>query len=176
MKKDKLHELINEEIFEIKFPSKKHEEKFALKLENNHFRTTSKQQKLKNILILAGSIAAILILLLTFMRTYNRVELRDFSSEMAQTQAYFETEIEAQIKQLEKKSGDKYEGLLGDVKIQLKKLEDDYISLTKEMHRQQNAVPILRAMIENYQQRINLLEDVLFQVQQLEALENIEVI
>jgi len=56
--------------------------------------------------------------------------------------------------------------------VQLKKLENNYDLLEKEMIKGGNSKLILSAMITNFQTRIDLLQDVLDKIETIKKLKN----
>jgi hypothetical protein len=82
------------------------------------------------------------------------------SPEVSQSQLYFTSLIEEQVKQLESESTPKTKQMIDDTMLQLKKLETDYRALEQDLLKGGNSKLILSAMITNYQTRIDLLQEV----------------
>jgi phage shock protein A len=56
---------------------------------------------------------------------------------------------------------------------QVEELEDDYKNFVKELNNNGNSRKIINAMIKNYQQRLDILENVLQQIEQIKNPNNI---
>lgn len=160
---DKLHRLFAENDFDIHEPHTGHLDRFERKLQH---------PKQKNVSWRWMSIAASIILLLGFWlgnisKTEERVDLKDLSPTMAETQAYFVNTINQEMKELERNRTLETETLIEQALEDLEELEENYKNFVKDLSKNNNETRIIQAMIGNYQQRLEILETVLQQIEQI---------
>lgn len=178
MKKDNLDNLFDNlrGTFDIEEPQGGHEERFLEKLQGS--RGIVSIQKKKNSwwrpLSIAASVAILLAIGFSMFNTSPTVDqqVAEISPEVAQTQFYFTSLIEEQVKQLESESTPETKKMIDDAMIQLNKLDANYQLLEQDLLSGGNSKLILSAMITNFQTRIDLLQDVLHQVSTIKNLKN----
>ncbi|WP_158976323.1 hypothetical protein [Cellulophaga sp. L1A9] len=93
------------------------------------------------------------------------------SPEISNTEFYFANVIEQEVKKLQNENSPETKKIVDDTMIQLSKLEKNYKSIERDLINGGNSKLILSAMIVNFQTRIDLLDDVL---QQIEEIKNIK--
>ncbi|WP_411031785.1 hypothetical protein [Spongiimicrobium sp. 3-5] len=178
MKKGKLEDLFNDlqGSFDLEEPAAGHQHRFLTKLEDSKdmASTIKKRNSWWKPLSIAASIA---ILFSVGIGIYNLEPTKDeqvaeISPEVSQTQYYFASLIEEQVKLLESESTPETKKIIEDTMVQLKKLETNYTRLEQDLLNGGNSKLILSAMITNFQTRIDLLQDVLNQVDQIKTLKN----
>ncbi len=81
--------------------------------------------------------------------------------------------MEQQVKQLESESSPETKKIIEDTMSQLTKLEADYKQLENDLMNGGDGKLILSAMIQNFQTRIDLLQDV---IDQIETIKNLKII
>lgn len=168
MKKDTIDELFKslEGSFDLNEPADGHKERFLRKL-NQETRvvqiSSSSKSKWWKPLSIAASIALLIAAGSTLFINQPTMEqqVANISPEVSQTQFYFASLIEDQIKELESASTPETQKLVEDTMIQLKKLEANYIKLEQDLIEGGNSKLILSAMITNFQTRIDLLQEVM---------------
>ncbi len=96
-------------------------------------------------------------------------QLANISPEVSETRLYFTTLIEQQVTELQAASTPQTELLITEALSQLKKLDENYTKLEQDLIDGGDPNLILSAMINNFQTRIALLQDVM---NQIEAIEN----
>ena len=89
---------------------------------------------------------------------------------MEETQSYFVTTIQQELETIEKERNSNTEQLIKDAFIQLNKLETQYAVLTLELKESTEDKRIIYAMISNFQQRIELLQRLLAQIEDVKQL------
>ncbi len=99
-------------------------------------------------------------------------QVASISPEVSNSQIYFAGLIEEQVKQLESESTPETKQIIDDTMGQLKKLENNYRQLEQDLLSGGNSKLILSAMINNFQTRINLLQDVLENIENIKKLKN----
>nr|WP_042294373.1 hypothetical protein [Nonlabens ulvanivorans] len=100
----------------------------------------------------------------------NDTDLASVSPEMANAQDFFSSTIAEELKQLESESSPETERLIADTKVQLLELENDYQQLKLDLDNSGNSRKVIAAMIQNFQNRIALLEAALEHIESLKQL------
>jgi len=178
MEKDNIDKLFDnlQGNFDTEEPKGGHQKRFLEKLQASQ-GVVSIQRK-KNTWWRTLSIAASVIILLgvgfiMFNSTTSvDQQVAEISPEVSQTQFYFASLIEDQVKQLESESTPETKKIIDDTMVQLKKLEGNYQMLEQDLLNGGNSKLILSAMITNFQTRIDLLQEVLDQVENIKNLKN----
>lgn len=124
-------------------------------------------------------IAAACILFLTlgiFLGSYtfnsNANDLASVSPEANETQVYFTSLIETELEKVKAEENANNKHIIEDAISQLTILENDYDKLKQELITNGSDKRLLHAMISNFQLRINLLENVLEQLNEIKILTN----
>lgn len=98
------------------------------------------------------------------------MELAKVSSEMEETQSYFTTTISKELETIETERNSDTEQLINDGLLQLDILEKQYGKLTLELKESTEDKRIIYAMISNFQQRIEVLQNLLIQIEDVKQL------
>ncbi|WGH76375.1 hypothetical protein P8625_04235 [Tenacibaculum tangerinum] len=159
---DKLHQFFKENDFDVFEPNQGHLNRFQRKLEN------PKQPKKPSYFWM--SIAASIVLILGFyLGSYQQkntyYDLADVSPKMAEAQNFFVTTINQELKEVEQYRNIDTEIIIEDSLNEIEELEDQYKTLTKELIKRENRYQIIREMIQNYQQRLTILEKLLLRLE-----------
>lgn len=151
--------------FDLEEPRFGHLERFQERLNNPE----KKKKKITSFKWM--SIAASVILLIGFWLGSNHKEqtllLADVSPQMQEAETFFVSTITNEIKEIEKYRSPKTEQVIEDALNQLERLEDKYKDLITELNKSNNDRRVVFAMISNYQNRIEILQNVLKQVDQI---------
>ena len=99
-------------------------------------------------------------------------QVAEISPEVSKTQFYFASLIEDQVRELENGSTPETQKIIDDTLKQLQRLETNYEKLEQDLLNGGNSKLLLSAMITNFQTRIDLLEDVLNQIDDIKTLKN----
>ena len=123
------------------------------------------------------SIAASIVVIigLGFMMTQQQeapMDLASISPEMEQTQNFFTTAINAEIKKLEAFDSPETKALVDDALSKVADLEAAYDKLREDLTISGNDKRVVHAMIANLQNRIDLLEQVVVMVEDLNNLKS----
>ena len=178
IEKDEFIELFKglERNFDTEEPKEGHEERFLGKLNvaNKVVVLPRQTKKWWRPLSIAASVAVLcLIAIGVYMaRPSLDEQVAQISPEVSNTQVYFASLIEDQVKQLENESSPEAQQIISDTMIQLKKLEANYKQLENDLINGGNDKLILSAMITNFQTRIDLLQDVINQIETIKNLKN----
>jgi len=173
--KDKLEQRFKELEggFDIEEPKLGHFDRFEVKLAR---QTTTQQPKWNpntwKWLAIAASIALLFTLGLGNYSTKQGLELADVSPKMEETQSFFVSTIQQEIENINLKRNDDNQQIIDDAFKQLNKLEENYKKLTLELDNSNKDKRIIYAMIANFQQRIEVLQSLLQQLDELEQLKN----
>lgn len=162
--------------FDIEEPQEGHQQRFLEKLQASQGVVSIERKKKSwwKTLSIAASVAILCALGIGF---FNSAPTRDeqvaeISPEVSQSQFYFASLIEEQVRELENESTPETAKIIDDTMLQLQRLETNYIKLEQDLLNGGNSKLILSAMITNFQTRIDLLANVLDQIENIKTLKN----
>jgi len=89
---------------------------------------------------------------------------------MMQTQSFFTTTINKELQTLKSLNKPEAKSLVADALQQLDILEKEYEGLKKDLAESGNDKRVIYAMINNFQTRINLLEQVIEKIEEIKNL------
>lgn len=165
---DKLHKLFSENDFDFHEPHSGHLDRFERKLKNPGKINKTSWKWL--------SVAASVVLLIGFWLGNNQqpaqLNLASFSPKMAETQNYFVASINQELKELEKYRNLDTEVIIEDALEELEELEYSYKGFVEDLNKNGYEKRIIYQMISNYQQRLDVLENVLLQIEELKNTNN----
>ncbi len=179
MKEDRIEEMFKnlQGSFDTREPVEGHEQRFLEKLSNTKGKVVRLEPK-KQIWWRPLSIAASIIVLFAVgallfnSRPSMDEQLAKISPEVSQTQFYFANLIEEQVKELQGEITPETKKLVEDTMLQLNKLEQNYKKLEQDLINGGNSKLILSAMITNFQTRIDLLQEVMDQIENIKTFKN----
>ncbi len=162
--------------FDIEEPAKGHQDRFLQKL-NTSKGVVGIQKKSRSWWKPLSIAASIVVLIAIGLGTINQQttleeQVAEISPEVSESQFYFASLIEDQVKQLEEASSPETKQIVDDTMLQLHKLKEDYNQLEQDLVNGGNSKLILSAMITNFQTRIDLLQDVLDQIETIKNFKN----
>ena len=139
-----------------------HRERFMAKLENRERERRSFSNRIK------WAVAAGLILLLGLGAGFHFINSsnRRSEDEIYRSEQYFSGIIRSELNSIQKDRSPATLHLFNDALAHIERLEIDYRKLVKD-YRQNQDKRILNAIIENYQQRIDILRNVKKQIHEL---------
>ncbi|WGD34358.1 hypothetical protein [Olleya sp. YS] len=159
--------------FDVNEPNIGHQQRFLDKL--NSSKTQNNVASIntsywKPLLAVAASIA--LIVTLTFNLKPDTIEkdLASVSPEMAETQHFFSNTINYELKKLNTVKSPETEKLVNDALLRLEQLEHEYQTLKLNLKESGEDQRVIYAMITNFQNRIDLLQSTLLQIEELKTL------
>ena len=178
MEKDNIEKLFDklQGTFDIEKPTGGHQQRFLEKLQASQGVVSI--QKKKNTwwrpLFIAASVAMLFGIGFSMFNTSPTIDqqVAEISPEVSQTEFYFASLIDEQVKQLESESTPETKKIIDDAMVQIKKLDTNYKVLEQDLINGGNSKLILSAIITNFQTRIDLLQDVLDQVENIKNLKN----
>lgn len=163
---DPLHQFFEQSDFDQEVPQFGHLKRFEHRLETQH--------KKNKISFKWMSIAASILLVIGFSIGVNSSEkseaLANFSPKMQEAENFFINTIQLELKQVEKARNPETEQIIEDALNQLELLEDTYNELLASLSRSNDDRRIIHAMINNYQNRITVLQDVLTLIERMQDL------
>ena len=154
--------------FDVEEPNVDHFSRFEAKL--NKGKKPNILLKLWPFIAIAASVILIFGVWLGASFSKQGMELAKVSSEMGETQNYFVATIEKELESIEKERNPDTEQLINDGLQQLNKLEKEYQALTLELKESAEDKRIIYAMIANFQQRIEVLQSLLTQIEDVKQL------
>ncbi len=146
----------NKSKFDVYEPKSGHEDQFMAKLKNH--KTPEKASFLKQYykkLLIAASVS--ILLTLGFQYFKFEKQKRVVNTGIQENERYFSQIIKAEISQIKKDETPETQKVFKDAMKQIDQLETAYQQLIKDYKINQDKY-ILNAMIENFQQRIDILQ------------------
>lgn len=177
MKSDPLEDFFGELDFDIAEPAEGHEDRFRQKLEGQ------KKKKIKHSGVIsfwlpALCVAASLVLaVLVFGGLVNQPfseqqQLANVSHEMEQTQEFYSSILRKELENLKEKRTPATEKIIDDALMHLQVLEAEYQRLQEDLGHSGQDQRVIYAMISNFQQRIDLLKNVLDKIETVNKLKS----
>ncbi len=151
--------------FDYEEPEEGHRERFIARLhpDSRLVKPALKRIGQWKIAAIAASLVILVTLGIGFLQSRPSLEqqLARFSPEISESQLYFASLIEEQVKELQLENSPETKQLIEDTLLQMNKLEKNYQSLEQELFNGGNSKLILSAMITNFQTRMDLLREVM---------------
>ncbi|SHF52509.1 hypothetical protein SAMN05444483_101458 [Salegentibacter echinorum] len=174
MEDKKLEELFEDQNFDIKEPHTGHRDRFMEKLEAER-KDHKSGVKIKKLWAPLVSVAALLAIAFMLFGTYfsenqKPGELAGVSPQMKKTEQFYTKMIKTELANLKAKESPATQKIVKDALNQLQKLESDYSKLEQDLRKSGKDKRVIYAMISNFQQRIDLLEKVLKQIEETKTL------
>lgn len=165
MKNDELDQLFQSLDFDVAEPLGNHRERFREKLEKSSIKKPKRSGLISVFYPVMAVAASLLLAFVLFHSAYNdrgqKGELASVSSEMETTQNFYASLIEQELENLEEKKSPETETLIRDALRQLEILEAEYQRLKQDLIKSGEDKRVIHAMVNNFQQRIDLLNQVL---------------
>jgi len=176
IKKDNLEKLFDnlQHTFDVEEPTLDHEKRFLKKLNKQEVAdvTKPKQNFWKPLLGIAASIAILVSVFIGTQKDDSVYDLASISPEMAETQNFFTSTIASELTKLEKETNPETKLLISDAMIQMERLEKEYNDLKEDLSESGEDKRVIYAMISNFQNRIDILENTLKQIENVKQLKN----
>jgi len=157
------------EDFNFEEPNAGHQQRFLDKLNSqNVSEKPSSVRKLWRPLI--GVAASIVLFISVFIGVQHESSTRDLaniSPEMANTEDFFLQTITNELEKLNSEESPEYQDLIVDALFQIKLLEENYELLKQDLNESGDDKRVIYAMISNFQNRIDLLQNVVEQIDNL---------
>lgn len=174
MQKDTLDELFKnlEGGFDTENPNAGHQDRFLEKLKA-HESLNSKINSgfnWKSFLAVAASLLICLSVFTTVNARTDVIDLASVSPEMSETQDFFTATIEAELRKINQEKSPVTETLIEDALNSIESLESEYENLKLSLTANGNDQRIIYAMINNFQSRVDILNNVLEEIENLKQL------
>ncbi|WP_136480868.1 hypothetical protein [Cognatitamlana onchidii] len=165
---DKVFENLKNQ-FDVDSPKSAHELRFQQKLETQN-NSAAKVLKLKPsiwkpIFAIAASIVMLLAVFINLNGGDKKSDLASVSPEMAKTQDFFTASINEELRKLKAESSPEVQVLIQDALKRIQVLENDYAGLKIDLKESGEDNRVIYAMISNFQNRIDILQNTLEQIE-----------
>ena len=174
MKKDTINNLFNnlEGSFDIETPATGHEARFLHKLENEQkvVNINKKTNYWRPFVAVAASIIIMISVFTISQNTNQTTDLASVSPEMATTQDFFTNTITSELEKLDEVKSPETQKLVDDAIFQIAVLEEQYVQLREDLSESGNDKRVIFAMITNFQNRIDILQSVIEQIENVKQL------
>lgn len=172
---DKLFERLENE-FDIDTPNSGHQNRFLDKLKQQNTIANNSSQRTtywKPFLTVAASIVLCFSIFTVIQQ--QEPDLKDLASvspELSKTQDFFTLAIENELAALELERSPETEELINDALKQLSFLEANYDILKNDLSESGDDKRVIYAMISNFQNRIDVLKNVLENIEEVKQYKN----
>lgn len=181
MKKDNIEQLFKrlEHQFDTASPSHSHQAKFLEKLQSVPLKdawakgTPVRKLKWMKPLFIAASVLIIFGLLFTVNGPAQKIDLADVSPEMEQTQAFFTQAIEQELFTIQQEVTPETKQMVDQALSQIKFLETQYEGLKDDLMESGQDKRVIYAMIDNFQNRIDMLQQVIDHINAIKNLQDL---
>ena len=172
MKEDRIDELFKrlEGSFDVHETPNNHRERFLDKLNASEKPSVRKINWWKPLSIAASIAILVAVGSVFFKKNPSEADLASVSPEMKQTQSFFTTTINEELATLKSLTDPEAKNLVEDALKQIEILEDEYNGLKKDLAESGNDKRVIYAMISNFQNRIDLLEQVIEKIEEIKNL------
>lgn len=175
MKKDNIDALFERltDKFDLQEPNENHRKRFLQKLKQQQDSGNTKTfYNWKPLLSIAASIVLLVSLFVFTTENSQAADLASVSPEMQKTQDFFTLTINEELKKLNAEKNPATEHLIEDALKQIAQLESDYQKLMTDLAESGNDQRVIHAMISNFQNRIDILNTVLEQIENVKQVKN----
>ncbi|NMH86053.1 hypothetical protein [Flavivirga algicola] len=177
MNKDNIDKLFekHKNDFDIENPGLNHAERFLGKLnkqgELQLVKVDKQRRRLwKPLIGVAASVMLLITLFIGSQQTENTRELASVSPKMAETEDFFTSTIAEELSKIKNENAPEVQALIKDTMVRLKALEENYESLKKDLNESGDDNRVIYAMISNFQNRIDILQNTLEQIERIKQL------
>ena len=167
----------HENDFDIENPRLNHTERFLNKLnkqgELQLIKVDKQRRRLwKPLIGVAASVILLITLFIGSQQDSSYRELASISPKMAETEDFFTLTIAEELSKIENEDSPKAQALIQDTMARMKTLEEDYESLKIDLTKSGDDSRVIYAMISNFQNRIDILQNALKQIENIKQLNN----
>ncbi|MGB6269560.1 MAG: hypothetical protein WBF67_11190 [Olleya sp.] len=157
--------------FDVQEPNTGHQQRFLDKLNNTASKVAStKTSYWKPLLAVAASVVLILTFTFNLKPESTEKDLASVSPKMAETQTFFSNTITFELNKLNAEQTPETKKLIDDALTRLNDLEKEYQNLKQNLTESGEDQRVIYAMITNFQNRIDLLQTTLLQIEELKTL------
>ncbi len=180
MKDEELYKLFVNEDCDLEEPEIGHEERFLDKLKESRKFKSSRSESLvrplwKSWISIAASIVFVILIAGSFLSSNlltKPADLAAISPEMKETQDFYAKAIRAELEKMNASKSPETKIIIDDALAQLERLDNEYKKLKVDLSESGKDKRVVFAMVSNLQQRIDLLNTVLTQIEEVKELKN----
>ena len=175
MKDRDLEKLFEETNFDIHEPNEGHRARFTERLRKNKEQKNS-SGKLRKLWMPIMSIAATLLIAFVLIGDFSvqgankKVDLASVSPEMKETQDFYSGMIRRELNRIDSERTPETKKIIDDAMSQMERLESEYDDLKQDLANSGKDNRVIYAMIQNFQKRIDLLNNVLDKIETIKEL------
>lgn len=165
--------------FDMETPELGHERRFLNKLQAQQHQETTINRKPIALVTWWKQIAAACVILLSLgiligsnIGTTEENPEVTLSPEVEKSQLYFASLLEKEIEKVKAAEDEDTKEIIQDAMRRLERLETDYLTLKNQLIETGEDKRVIHAMIANFQLRIQLLESVLQQIDEIKLFKN----
>ncbi|MBO6880993.1 hypothetical protein [Winogradskyella sp.] len=176
MQKDTLNDLFDnlKGEFDINEPNDGHENRFLDKLKASDSASVDSEKtsgfNWKPFLAIAASLVICFSVFATLQSEPEAMDLASVSPEMSEAQDFFTATIQTELKKLNNERSPLTEQVITDALNRIELLEKEYQNLKTDLNESNNDQRVIYAMISNFQNRIDILNTVLEQIETIKEL------
>ncbi len=164
----------NRKEFDTAEPNVGHFERFQAKLNKDEKKSKKNGGTPWYVLAVAASV---LLIFGYWMGNYNQsnsieqgIELAEVSPQMEETQNFYVATIQKEINEIKLKKTEANQKIIDDAFAQLELLETNYRKLTLELKESNADKRVIYAMINNFQSRLQVLQNLMDRLEEFEEL------
>lgn len=180
MKDEQLYKLFKNEDCDLEEPETGHEVRFLTKLKKSRNQTKTRTVGIIRPLwtswaAIAASIVFVILIAGSLLSTNlltKPADLAAISPEMKETQEFYAKAIRAELEKVNASNSPETKIIVEDALVQLERLDEEYKKLRVDLSNSGKDKRVIFAMVSNLQQRIDLLNAVLTQIEEIKALKN----
>ena len=162
--------------FDINEPNKNHELRFLDKLKTNDLTLNNSNKtsgfNWKSFLAIAASLVICFSVFMSLQNEPVDLDLASVSPKLSETQDFFTVTIANELKKLNQERSPLTEQIINDALAQIEILENDYQNLKRDLTESGKDQRVIYAMISNFQNRIDILNTVLEQIEDVKQFKN----
>ena len=152
--------------FDVEEPNLNHQNRFLDKLNaiddtQNATIVQSKRNIWKPFIGIAASIVLLFTLFIVIQQESSIKELASVSPQMAETENFFTSTIALELTRINQEASPETESIINDAMAQMSILEKNYELLKEDLIESGDDKRVIYAMISNFQNRIDLLQNTL---------------
>ncbi|GAA3651920.1 hypothetical protein [Flavivirga jejuensis] len=179
MNKDTIEQLFKkyETDFDIENPESNHTERFLDKLNKQSelqlIKVDKQRRRLwKPLIGVAASVILLITLFIGSQQDPSYSELASVSPKMAETEDFFTLTIAEELSKIKSEDSPEAQTLIQDTIERINALEENYKSLKIDLTESGDDSRVIYAMISNFQNRIDILQNALEQIENIKKLNN----
>jgi len=160
--------------FDIENPSSGHKDRFLAKLKGQDSKVVELETKKSNfwkpLMAVAASVILGVSIFMTLQQEPKVKDLASISPELSETQDFFTAAIASELATLDSERTPETESIIKDALNRIDLLEKEYAKLRVDLTESGDDKRVIYAMISNFQNRIDLLQNVLKQIEEVKQL------